>query len=77
MEWRPDPALFIAVMCGQMQVVIEEVNFDGGASALELNCNFMVSGWKSIMGDPSKKKRRSRSNKSSKMTKTTTTVVKK
>ena len=78
MEWRPDPALFIAVMCGQMQVVIEEVNFDGGATALELNTNFMVSGWKSIMGDPNKKRsRRSNSNKASQMTKTTTTVVKK
>ena len=63
MEWRPDPALFIAVMCGQMQVVIEEVNFDGGATALELNCNFMVSGWKSIMGDPNRKSRKSSSKK--------------
>lgn len=64
MEWRPDPALFIAVMCGQMQVVVETVEFDSGTggatTALELNCNFMVSGWKSIMGDPSKKKRRTR-----------------
>ncbi len=64
MEWRPDPALFVAVMCGQMQVVIEEVNFDGGATGLELNTNFMVSGWKSIMGDPNKK--RSRKSKKSK-----------
>ncbi len=78
-EWRPDPALFLAVMCGQMQVVIEEVNFDGDATALELNIAVMVSGWKSIMGDPSKRKRRSSSKKktssSSKKT-TTTTVVK-
>jgi len=64
-EWRPDPALFLAVMCGQMQVVIEEVNFDGSppATALELNIAVMVSGWKSIMGDPSKKKSRSRTSR--------------
>lgn len=62
-EWRPDPALFLAVLCGQMQVVIEEVNFDGTASALELNIAVMVSGWKSIMGDPSNRKSRSRRSK--------------
>ncbi len=58
MQWRPDPALFLAVLCGQLQVEVEEVNFDGGASELELNIAVMVSGWKSIMGSPdgSKKK---------------------
>jgi len=77
-NWRPDPALFLAVLCGQMSVVVEEVNLDGTAPALNLNVAVMVSGWKSIMGDPSKRKRRSKSKKSLRaMTKTTTTVVKK
>ncbi len=52
-QWRPDPALFLAVLCGQMSIVIEELNVDGGASAITLNVAVMVSGWKSIMGDPS------------------------
>jgi len=43
-------------MCGQMQVFVEEINKDGGAGTLELNVSVMVSGWKSIMGDPKKKK---------------------
>ncbi len=60
-QWRPDPALFLAVLCGQFSVYIEEVNVDGGATALNLNVAVMVSGWKSIMGDPSK--RRSRTQK--------------
>lgn len=63
MQWRPDPALFLAVMCGQLQCVIEEVNFDGGASptsGLELNIAVMVSGWKSIMGSPDRKRRSKR-----------------
>ncbi len=64
MQWRPDPALFLAIMCGQLQCVVEEVNFDGGASGLELNIAVMVSGWKSIMADPSK----ARKSKSSKKT---------
>ena len=64
-EWRPDPALFLAVMCGQLQVVVNELNLDGGAGSLELNIATMVSGWKSIMGDPTKA-RRSRSSASKK-----------
>ncbi len=66
LEWRPDPALFVAVMCGQMQVVVEEINKDGGAGTLELNVSVMVSGWTSIMGDPSKKFKKSKRKSSSK-----------
>ncbi len=64
-NWRPDPALFLAVLCGQMSIVIEEVNYDGGNDqGLNLNVAVMVSGWKSIMGDPSKRKRSSSKKKS-------------
>ena len=77
-SWKPDPALYLAVLAGQFQVYVEEVNLDGTAPALNINISVHVSGWKSIMGDPSKRKRRSRSNSSARaMTKTTTTVVKK
>lgn len=65
-QWRPDPALFLAVLCGQMSLVIEEMELDGGnTQGLNLNVAVMVSGWKSIMGDPSKKrsKRKSSSKK--------------
>ncbi len=62
-NWRPDPALFLAVMCGQMSVLVEEVNLDGGAAGVNLNVAVMVSGWKSIMGDPSKRKSRSRTSR--------------
>ncbi len=52
-NWRPDPALFLAVLSGQMSIVIEEMNLDGGNSqGLNLNVAVMVSGWKSIMGEP-------------------------
>ncbi len=61
-NWRPDPALFLAILCGQMSIVIEEMNLDGGNSqGLNLNVAVMVSGWKSIMGEPgsrSKSKRK-------------------
>lgn len=56
-QWRPDPALYVAVLCGQLQIVVEELNKDGGADAVNLNVACHVSGWKSIMGNPDKKKR--------------------
>lgn len=69
MEWRPDPALYLAVMCGMFDVLIEEVDVDSGATDLNVYMAIHVSGWKSIMGNPDKKKRRSR--KSSKKKKST------
>ena len=62
-QWRPDPALYLAIMTGQFQVFFENVDLDSGAAALELNVSVMVSGWKSIMGNPDKKSRRSRKKK--------------
>lgn len=56
LEWRPDPALYLAVLGGLFQVNIEEIDFNGSADAYELAIAVHVSGWKSIMGDPDKKK---------------------
>ncbi len=78
-QWRPDPALYLAVMTGQFELYIEEVNFDEGAPGLNLQVAIHIAGWKSIMGNPDKKRRsrRSRGNMSSKKTTTTVTTVKK
>ncbi len=60
-QWRPDPALYVAVMCGAFEVFIEDCT---SASPLELDITVMTSGWKSIMGNPDKKpSRRGRRNK--------------
>lgn len=60
-QWRPDPALYLAVLAGQFEVEIVETRVEGGGTdELTLTCAYSVSGWKSIMGDPNKKKRRSR-----------------
>lgn len=58
MQWRPDPALFLAVLAGNLQIKVEEVNLDGNPQppGLELHTAVMVSGWKSIMGEPGRKK---------------------
>ncbi len=61
-NWRPDPALYLAVMTGQFQVVFDEVNRDGSSPALDIEVAVHVAGWKSIMGN---NRRRSRSSKKS------------
>lgn len=65
-QWRPDPALYLAVLCGQFQIVIN-MNDDSEPGIFtpqtRLNVAVMVSGWKSIMGNPDKKKKSRRSSK--------------
>ena len=56
-QWRPDPALFLAVLTGQFDIYIEEVELDGGASGLNLRVATYVAGWKSIMGSPDRKRK--------------------
>lgn len=56
-SFRPDPALYIAVLCGQFQILINEINLDPSVTSLTLNVSVQVSGWKSIMGNPDKKRR--------------------
>ncbi|MBA7547549.1 hypothetical protein ES705_39971 [subsurface metagenome] len=67
LNWRPDPALYIAIMCGQVEVVLDEIEADGDNPLLldgvELDFSFHVAGWKSIMGNPDSKKSRSRKSK--------------
>ena len=59
-QWRPDPALYQAVLCGQYQIVFTDLQTQSGIlppTFLNLNVSIMVSGWKSIMGNPDKKKK--------------------
>ena len=65
-QWRPDPALFLAVMLGQFELQIENVTIESGSGTpvLALKTTYAVAGWKSIMGNPDTKKRRSRRKKS-------------
>jgi len=64
LQWRPDPALYIAVMCGQVEVVLDEIYAGPDTTialeGVELDFAFHVAGWKSIMGNPDSKKSSSR-----------------
>lgn len=60
-SWKPDPALYLAVLCGQIECVVDNVMTDDTAQEVQLNFAFHVSGWKGILG--SNKKRRSQRGK--------------
>ena len=64
-QWRPDPALFLAVMLGQFEFEINDVRIESAGTdpVLAIKTTYAVSGWKSIMGSPDKKRRRSRRKK--------------
>lgn len=55
-QWRPDPALYVAVLTGNLEMVVEDCTVNG-TPELDVEITFYVSGWKSIMGNPDKKKR--------------------
>lgn len=56
-EWRPDPALYLAILTGQLIVRAEQVTDTSGGSLVTLEMAFHVSGWKSFMGSHHKKRR--------------------
>lgn len=59
-QFRPDPALYVAVLAGQLEMVVDDLELLGSATQAEVTISCMVSGWKSIMGNPDKKKRSSK-----------------
>lgn len=58
MQWRPDPALYLAVLTGQFEIFIDDINDSIPGNFVTIEIAVHVAGWKSIMG--SEKKRRSR-----------------
>ncbi len=65
-QWRPDPALFLAILTGQIECAIEEVNLDGDPTPAGVNITwaFHISGWKSIMSDKKPQRRMSKRKRS-------------
>lgn len=57
-QWRPDPALYLAVLTGQFELVVEDLNDSVPGTSVNLEIAVHVSGWKSIMGSKKKGGRR-------------------
>lgn len=55
-QWRPDPALYLAVMTGQFNLVIDETSISPSSAEISILTSYSVAGWKSIMGNPESKK---------------------
>lgn len=64
-QWRPDPALYLAILAGQFELDIDECVIDstGATPVISLEVTYSVAGWKSIMGNPDKKRRSRRPSK--------------
>lgn len=61
LEWRPDPALYLAVMMGAFEVILDNYSTEDqgdNAGDIVIRSSFHVAGWKSIMGNPDKKRRK-------------------
>ena len=54
-NWRPDPALYLSVLTGQFNFVVEELDLDDGADALTVRIAMHVAGWKSAISSPRRK----------------------
>lgn len=66
LNWRPDPALYLSVMTGQVEIVLDEITALGSGltPGIEIDCSIHVAGWKSFVRTPT-----SRSTSTKKMTK--------
>ena len=56
-QWRPDPALYISLMCGQFDIIIDEAE---GTGPFTIDIAAHVAGWKPMLGGK-KRGRKSRS----------------
>lgn len=68
MEWRPDPALYLSILTGQLIIKIDESQAvdDQGSDAMdstELEIAVHVAGWKGFLGSNRKKRRSKRGKK--------------
>lgn len=59
-QFRPDPALYVSIMCGLFEFELLETT---GAAPKALNFDFHIAGWKSLLGGKKKRSRRGRKSK--------------
>jgi len=59
LDWRPDPALYLAIMAGLFRIQVDSGDFND-ANSIVMEWAFHIAGWKSIMGNPDKKKKTSK-----------------
>lgn len=73
LQWRPDPALFVSVLGGFVEIIIDEATADGAAGGVgaldgfEVDCSLHWAGWKSIAKPRSSRSRKFPNNQQKKI----------
>lgn len=57
-QWRPDPALYLAVLTGQLEIYIDELELHDGADNWQLDVTAIWAGWKNILATPRRHSKR-------------------
>ena len=57
LQWRPDPALYVSVLGGFVEIIIDEVTAEGATGVgkidgVEMDISLHWAGWKSIVQPP-------------------------
>ena len=61
LQWRPDPALYVSVLGGFVEIVMDEIKADGASGnpinidGFEMDISMHWAGWKSIIRAPSRR----------------------
>ncbi len=50
-QWRPDPALYVSIMAGMFEIVVDEIEGNTGEQSLRIDCAAHIAGWKSIVSN--------------------------
>lgn len=70
LNWRPDPALYLSIMTGQVEIVLDEITTNSATlpaiEGIEIDCAIHVAGWKSFVRAPSSRSRSSKKMKGGK-----------
>ena len=66
-NWRPDPALYVSVLTGQVEIVLDEITAAGAVApdinGIEIDCSIHIAGWKSIVRSPRRRRKFSQQKK--------------
>ncbi len=66
-QWRPDPALYISMMAGQFEIIIDELDTAGsGGDSIAIDVAVHVAGWKPMLGGKKSGRRRAKTKSKSK-----------
>ena len=63
LQWRPDPALYVSVLGGFVEIVMDEIKADGATGGIvldgfEMDVSMHWAGWKSIVRSPRSRSRK-------------------